>query len=145
VTTISGRGKGKPRPPSLYSASNLHDVIFLATLASIKATPAHPTFHTSIESSKDHHLSVTVLSPARCSSPFLQHPNPVIAHRLSLLLHGYNHRNSIDEVSTHAVIVPYPCSSNANHVLHLDKLMHQQGVYITFVNTEHTITPMDAK
>lgn len=37
----------------------------------------------------------------------------------------------------HAVVVPYPGSGNINPALQLAKLLHQHGVYITFVNTEH--------
>ncbi|XP_051201764.1 UDP-glycosyltransferase 85A5-like [Lolium perenne] len=37
----------------------------------------------------------------------------------------------------HAVVVPYPCPGNINPALQLAKLLYQQGVYVTFVNTEH--------
>jgi hypothetical protein len=37
----------------------------------------------------------------------------------------------------HAVVVPYPASGNINPALHLAKLLHRHGVYVTFVNTEH--------
>ncbi|CAM0909979.1 unnamed protein product [Alopecurus aequalis] len=37
----------------------------------------------------------------------------------------------------HAVVVPYPCPGNINPALQLAKLLHLQGVYVTFVNTEH--------
>jgi hypothetical protein len=37
----------------------------------------------------------------------------------------------------HAVVVPYPGSGNINRALHLAKLLHRHGVYVTFVNTEH--------
>uniref|UniRef100_A0A0D9XRQ5 Glycosyltransferase n=1 Tax=Leersia perrieri TaxID=77586 RepID=A0A0D9XRQ5_9ORYZ len=40
-------------------------------------------------------------------------------------------------VKPHVVIVPYPCSGNINRAMQLAKLLHGQGVFVTFVNTEH--------
>ncbi|KAM0893713.1 hypothetical protein ACQ4PT_024931 [Festuca glaucescens] len=41
------------------------------------------------------------------------------------------------EPRPHAVVLPYPCSGNINPALQIAKLLHRQGVYVTFVNTEH--------
>ncbi|KAI4997293.1 hypothetical protein ZWY2020_052635 [Hordeum vulgare] len=43
----------------------------------------------------------------------------------------------------HAVVVPHPSSGNINPALQLAKLLHQHGVYITFVNTEHNHRVME--
>ncbi|GJM95433.1 hypothetical protein PR202_ga12169 [Eleusine coracana subsp. coracana] len=43
----------------------------------------------------------------------------------------------------HAVIVPYPCSGNINPALQLAKLLHGEGVHVTFVNTEHNQRRME--
>ncbi|RLN09546.1 7-deoxyloganetin glucosyltransferase-like [Panicum miliaceum] len=40
-------------------------------------------------------------------------------------------------VRPHVVVVPYPGSGNINPVLQVAKLLHRQGAYVTFVNTEH--------
>ena len=44
----------------------------------------------------------------------------------------------------HAVVVPYPCSGNINPALQLAKLLYLQGVYVTFVNTEHNHRRVEA-
>jgi hypothetical protein len=150
VTTISSRGKGKLRPPSPCSASNLHDVTFLAVLALIKATPACPSFHIPIEPSKSHHLSIDVL--------------PLTPTTLRVAAHPSFHSTTQEEHTTFrcfsmatttattmmrpqpcVMVVPYPCSDNANPVLQVNKLLHPQGIYVTFVNTEHTTTLLDAQ
>ncbi|KAK3136780.1 hypothetical protein QOZ80_5BG0442360 [Eleusine coracana subsp. coracana] len=43
----------------------------------------------------------------------------------------------------HAVIVPYPCSGNINPALQLARLLHHEGVHVTFVNTEHNQRRME--
>ncbi|TVU32567.1 hypothetical protein EJB05_24300, partial [Eragrostis curvula] len=37
----------------------------------------------------------------------------------------------------HVVVVPYPGAGNINPALQIAKLLHGQGAYVTFVNTEH--------
>uniref|UniRef100_A0ACD5V026 Uncharacterized protein n=1 Tax=Avena sativa TaxID=4498 RepID=A0ACD5V026_AVESA len=44
----------------------------------------------------------------------------------------------------HVVVVPYPGSGNINPALQLAKLLHGHGVYITFVNTEHNHSRVQA-
>uniref|UniRef100_A0ACD5UX95 Uncharacterized protein n=1 Tax=Avena sativa TaxID=4498 RepID=A0ACD5UX95_AVESA len=44
----------------------------------------------------------------------------------------------------HVVVVPYPGSGNINPALQLAKLLHRHGVYITFVNTEHNHSRVQA-
>uniref|UniRef100_A0ACD5YVW6 Uncharacterized protein n=1 Tax=Avena sativa TaxID=4498 RepID=A0ACD5YVW6_AVESA len=44
----------------------------------------------------------------------------------------------------HAVVVPYPCSGNINPALQLARLLYLQGVYVTFVNTEHNHRRVEA-
>ncbi|KAI9121296.1 hypothetical protein K1719_008329 [Acacia pycnantha] len=40
------------------------------------------------------------------------------------------------ESKPHAVLTPYPVQGHINSVLKLAKLLHVQGFFITFVNTE---------
>jgi len=35
------------------------------------------------------------------------------------------------------VVVPYPCAGNVNPALQIAKLLHHDGVYVTFINSEH--------
>uniref|UniRef100_A0A7N0T6W9 Glycosyltransferase N-terminal domain-containing protein n=1 Tax=Kalanchoe fedtschenkoi TaxID=63787 RepID=A0A7N0T6W9_KALFE len=42
----------------------------------------------------------------------------------------------MDQLSPHAVCVPYPSQGHVNPMMQLAKLLHSQGFHITFVNTE---------
>uniref|UniRef100_A0ACD6ABD2 Uncharacterized protein n=1 Tax=Avena sativa TaxID=4498 RepID=A0ACD6ABD2_AVESA len=44
----------------------------------------------------------------------------------------------------HAVVLPHPGSGNINPALQLAKLLHRHGFYITFVNTEHNHSRVQA-
>jgi hypothetical protein len=117
-------------------------VNFLAPLPPIKSAPTRPSFHTSTEPTTFRSFcSLRQHQPSALRIALLPLPKP--SNRSPQLLFLLAMATTTTTTAAmrrpqpHTVVIPYPCSSSINQAFQLAKLLHQQGVYVTFVNTEH--------